>query len=416
MKENMPEFLKLTPPDRARSLLLENVSIPNLESFEINVIDALECVIARDIKAIHPLPTFNRSSVDGYAVIAKDTFGASESMPGYLKLMGEVQMGKAPTFELIPGQGAIIHTGGMLPQNATAVIMLEHVQEINGKEIEIQRSVAENENVIWVGEDVAHNQIVIHKGTKLRPADIGGLMALGIQKIHIYKKPKIGIISSGDEIVAPDQKIEPGQVRDINSYSLGSLIVQNGGEPIFYGIVPDQFDQLEKTAEKALNECDALIITAGSSASVRDMTAEVINSLGKPGVIVHGISIRPGKPTIIGIINGKAVIGLPGNPVSAMVNGYLMVVPLLEKISGNLFPKPRSFVKAKLTVNISSQAGREDWQTVKLVKQGNELLAVPIFGKSNLIFSLASADGLIKIESNANGVNSGDFVDVFVIR
>ena len=406
-------------------------------------------VTAEDIFSPHPLPEFTRSTVDGYAVKSKDTFGATDSLPAYLNLIGEVPMGEEPSFEIESGQCALIHTGGMLPKNADAVVMLEYTQSIHhgdhkehrenpqkisvdsvssvakSFEIEIFKSVADGENVIRIGEDVAQNQLVIPKGTLIRPAEIGGLMALGITSLRVANLVKVGIISTGDEVIEPSQQPKMGQVRDINSYTLSALIHKSGGEAKKYGIISDQFETLKEAALKALSECDVVIITAGSSASTRDMTAEVISQLGEPGVLVHGINTRPGKPTILGVCNGKAVIGLPGNPVSALVNGYLFVVPVIEKLLG-VTPKPRASVQAKLTVNLSSQAGREDWFPVKLignrelgfVNRKSEIVnyeAEPIFGKSNLIFSLASADGLLKIHPDATGLSAGEIVEVMLI-
>jgi len=222
------------------------------------------------------------------------------------------------------------------------VVMLEYTQRIaSTDEIEIFKSVADGENVIRIGEDVAKDQAVIPKGTILRPAEIGGLMALGITSLPVARKPKVGLISTGDEVIEPGQRPRPGQVRDINSYTLGALIEKSGGVPIRYGIFGDQFEVLKEAAARALSECDVIIITAGSSASTRDMTAEVIRQLGEPGVLVHGINTRPGKPTILGACEGKAVIGLPGNPVSALVNGYLFIVPVIETLLGAL-PKTQS--------------------------------------------------------------------------
>ncbi len=203
-------------------------------------------------------------------------------------------------------------------------------------------------------------------------------------------------------------------MRDINSYTLGSLIEKSGGVAVRYGIFGDQFEVLKEAAAKALTECDVVIITAGSSASTRDMTAEVIRQLGEPGVLVHGINTRPGKPTILGVCNGKAVIGLPGNPVSALVNGYLFVVPVIEKLLG-ASPKPKATVQAKLTLNIPSQAGREDWWAVKLTLENEKWMADPIFGKSNLIFTLAAGDGLLKIHPDATGLSAGELVNVYLM-
>lgn len=432
----MPEFLTLLPPDEARALLLAGLSNPEPVSQAIETDSALGRVTAEDVVAPHPLPAFPRSTVDGYAVRARDTYGASDTLPGYLTLIGEVPMGAAPTLTIGPAQSALIHTGGMLPPGADAVVMLEYTQTISLKaglspalsEVEIQRAVAEGENVIRIGEDVAENQVVIQRGVRLRPAEIGGLMALGILNLRVTSKIRVGLISSGDEVIPPGQVPQPGQVRDVNSYTLAALVTQSGGEPVLYGIVSDSFSALKTAAEKALVECDLVIITAGSSASTRDMTAEVIAALGAPGVLVHGINTRPGKPTILGICNGKAVIGLPGNPVSALVNGYLFVVPVIEKLLGIPAGKPKPSVKAKLTVNLASQAGREDWQPVRLLPSpvgrgaggegvgGEGWLAEPIFGKSNLIFSLAAADGLIRIHPDANGISAGETVEVFLMQ
>jgi len=436
----MPQFLTLLPPDEARALLLSHLSNGTADSESLGSLLALGRVAAEDILAPHPLPEFSRSSMDGYAVRARDTFGASDSQPAYLTLIGEIPMGAPADLTLAPAQCASIHTGGMLPANADAVVMLEYTQNINreerkennktnladlarfavGYEIEILRAVAVGENVISIGEDVRAGQIVIPRGAILREAEIGGLMALGITSLRVARKPKIGIISSGDEVIEPNQPARAGQVRDVNAYTLSALIARAGGEALRYGIVRDDFSALQKVAKKALAECDAILITAGSSASTRDMTAEVIRLLGSPGVLAHGINTRPGKPTILGAANGKAAIGLPGNPVSALVNGFLFVVPVIEKLLGQN-PRPRPTVTARLTVNLPSQAGREDWWPVKLRKIGNwesgigEWEADPIFGKSNLIFTLASADGLLKIHADATGLSAGEIVEVMLI-
>jgi molybdopterin molybdotransferase len=418
----MPEFLTLLPPDEARALLLSHLSRPITDSELIEVPLSLNRILAEDVIAPHPLPDFQRSTVDGYAVRAGDTHGASDSLPAYLLLIGEVPMGDAPMFEIRAEQCALIHTGGMVPHGADAVVMLEYIQSVQKNEIEVLRAVADGENVIRVGEDVAQGQTIQAKGSLLRPAEIGGLLALGILKINVVRKIRVGLISTGDEVIDPSESPRPGQVRDVNSYTLSALIEKTGGIAKRYGIVSDVFDALKDVATQALTECDVLIITAGSSASTRDMTADVIRSLGAPGVLVHGINTRPGKPTILGMCNGKAVIGLPGNPVSALVNGYLLVVPVIEKLLGAL-PRPKAIVLARLTVNLPSQAGREDWWPVKLFpslavrgsKREGEFQAEPIFGKSNLIFTLASADGLLCIHPDATGLSAGEIVEVYLL-
>jgi molybdopterin molybdotransferase len=427
----MPEFLTLLSPDEARETLFSHLPMPEPASELIDVSSSLGRVTAEDIHAPHPLPDFRRSTVDGFAVHAKDTYGASDSLPAYLTLAGEVPMGAAPKSALEPGGCMTIHTGGMLPEGADAVVMLEYTQKTSeisedlgglSGEIEIFKSVAEGENVISIGEDVAQGQVVQPKGSLMRPAEIGGLMALGITKLRVSKKVRVGLISSGDEVIPPEQSPRPGQVRDVNSYTLAALVTKAGGEPELYGIVGDSFDVLKETAARALTDCDVVVITAGSSASTRDMTADVIDELGAPGVLVHGINTRPGKPTILGVCNGKAVIGLPGNPVSALVNGYMLVVPLIERLLGQT-PRPKATVYARLTVNLPSQAGREDWWPVRLIHpspsrrgDGGEVIdAEPIFGKSNLIFTLAAADGLLKIPPDATGLSAGEIVEVLLI-
>jgi molybdopterin molybdotransferase len=453
----MPEFLTLLPPNEAREKLLSHLPAPEAVSPSgrmsetIEVTSSLGRVTAEDIQAAHPLPDFRRSTVDGYAVRAKDTYGASDSLPAFLIVAGEVPMGDVPRFALEPGRCMVIHTGGMLPEGADAVVMLEYTQTVNHREhivdgegenkktvssmgsvveVEIFKSVAEGENVIAIGEDVAQGQVVLPKGSLMRPTEIGGLMALGITKLRVSKKIRVGLISSGDEVIPPGDSPRPGQVRDINSYSLGALVTKSGGEPVMYGIVGDTFEALKDTAARALNECDVVVITAGSSASTRDMTADVIDTLGEPGVLVHGVNTRPGKPTILGVCAGKAVIGLPGNPVSALVNGYLFVVPVIEKQLG-LTPHPKATIQARLTVNLPSQAGREDWWPVRLTTEPTESMgrkekrdsvislvnyqADPIFGKSNLIFTLAAADGLLRIPPDATGVSAGEMVEVVLL-
>jgi molybdopterin molybdotransferase len=417
----MSEFLRLIPPSEALTLLLRSLPYHEPGGERVGTLQALNRITVEDVRAPHSLPTFPRSSMDGYAVRAADTFGASESLPGYLILAGEVPMGSMPAFAILPGQAALIHTGGMLPRNADAVVMLELTELARAGEIEIRRAVAAGENVILVAEDVQEGQVVIPGGSLVRPAEVGGCMALGITQLRVAKRPKIGIISSGDEVISPEQEPHPGQVRDVNSYSLSALVTEAGGEPVLYGVARDRLEAMKAMANKALSECQAVVITAGSSASARDMTADAIAALGAPGVLVHGVNIRPGKPTILAVCDGKAVIGLPGNPVSAMVIAGLFVVPVIKKLLGVHVERPAKSCLARLTVNVASQAGREDWIAVRLTpstSQSDDLddwLADPIFGKSNLIFSLVAADGMVRIPADVTGLQAGERVQVFLL-
>lgn len=408
----MPEFLNLLPPADALDKLISHLPASSLPAEKIFTAEGLGRVTRTAVIAPEDLPGFSRSTVDGFAVRAADTFGASESLPAYLPLVGSVPMGAAPDFTLPRGSAAEIHTGGMLPDGADAVVMLENTQTARPGELEVLRAVGVYENILKAGEDVSAGQEVLPAGVTLRPAEIGGLMALGLTEIGVVRRPRVGILSSGDEVVEPDLKVKPGQVRDINSYSLSGLVEQAGGIPVRYGVVVDRIEEMQTSLAQALDACDLVVVTAGSSASSRDLTAEVINRMGSPGVLVHGVNVRPGKPTILAVCNGKAVIGLPGNPVSALVIAGLFVVPVIDRLLGRSKPERKARVQAQLSVNLASQAGREDYIPVQLKSTSKGWVAEPIFYKSNLIFTLTRADGLICIPANATGLAAGTSVEI----
>jgi len=407
----MSEFLELLPPPEALNLFLNQLT-PSISEEWVMSQDAHGRVTSRPVVAVFPLPSFARSTVDGFAVRAPDTHGASESLPAYLNVVGEVMMGSTADFALSVGECAIIHTGGMIPEGATAVVMVEYTQEAREGEIEILRAVGDGENVLQVGEDVQIGDEVIPAGATLRSAEIGGLMAQGLTEVAVAKRPKVGILSSGNEVVEPGRPLQMGQVYDVNSYSLRALVLAAGGEPINYGVLADNAESFRVAAQQAKAECDIVVFTAGSSVSVRDLTAQTIDELGAPGVLVHGISVRPGKPTILAVCEGTAVIGLPGNPVSALVIARIFVTAAIQAMQGGRGLRPRAAVTARLTLNLSSQAGREDWVGVRLTETAVGYDAEPVFGKSNLIFTLAKADGLLRIPAAANGLPAGEWVSV----
>lgn len=411
----MPEFLELLPPEEALALLFSHLPAPQMRVENMPTPDALGRVTGLALLSPERLPAFTRSTVDGYAVHGRDTFGASDSLPTYLTLAGEVPMGAAPAFTLALAQAALIHTGGMLPEGADAVVMLEYTQSSRPGEVEVMRSVAPGENVLHAGEDLQVGQELFPAGTVLRAAEIGGLMALGVLQVPVVCKPRVAILSSGDEVIAPELTPRMGQVRDVNSFSLSALVEKNGGQACRYGIIPDRAEAMSQALNSALNECDLVVITAGSSASTRDLTSQVIQQMGHPGVLVHGVNVKPGKPTILAVCDGKPVIGLPGNPVSALVIAGLFVTPVVERLLGLPSSRPRASVSAKLAVNLPSQAGREDYIPVRLVLTPNGYLAEPIFYKSNLIFTLAHADGLARIPADANGLGVGEAVMVVLL-
>ncbi len=416
----MPEFFNVLPPDKARELLLSRLTAV-LPPETIPTEEALERVTAPPIYAPHALPAFRRSTMDGYAVRAADTYGASGSLPAFLQVIGEVPMGKPAAVELQTGQAALVHTGGMIPETADAVVQVEHTQTIINHqssiltppfEIEVMKAVAVGQNVLQVGEDVAESAEILPAGHWLRPQDLGGLLALGITEVAVSRRPRVAILATGDEVVPPSQWAGPGQIRDINSYTTAGLVRQAGGVPVLGGIIPDDFEALQTAARNALESTDMLVMSAGSSVSMRDMTVQVIERLGQPGVLLHGVATRPGKPTIVGAVGTKPVIGLPGNPVSAMVQFDMFGVPAIYHLQGMATMPRRGLVWARLRQNIASESGREDYIPARLEDGDEGLTAVPVFGKSNLIYTLVNADGLIKVPLNKAGLLAGEQVEV----
>jgi molybdopterin molybdotransferase len=425
----MAEFLKLHTAEEAWEIFQAHFA-PVVHAEICRVADALDRVLARPVIAPHDLPTFVRSTVDGYAVQAADTHGASAGMPAYLDVVAEVPMGARAAFTLEPGQAALVHTGGHVPPGADAVVMLEHThvagqplyaQAAGGPEaaswkpfaIEVYRGVASGENCIQIGEDVRAGELILPAGHKLRPQDLGGLLALGVTEVWVARQPRVGIISQGDEVVPPEQEPGPGQVRDINSYTLAGFVRQAGGIPLNYPIVPDQQEALDAAVRRAYDEADMVVITAGSSVSYRDLTANAINKLGAPGVLVHGVAIRPGKPTIRAVCDGKAVFGLPGNPVSCINIFRRFVAPTIRLLLGAA-PAAACTVQARLERNIPAASGRADFVRVRLEQRDGETWAVPVFGKSNLIFTLVRSDGVVEVPLNSSGLAAGTLVTVWL--
>ena len=409
----MPEFLQLTPVEEAIDRFLANLPTETHLSIEqIPTIQSSGRVLAEDILAPHPLPEFARSTVDGYAVQATDTHGASTALPAYLNLSGEIHIGQPAEQTLVSTYTILIHTGAMLPPGADAVVMLEDTQQVKTGEIEILHPVAVGENVIQIAEDVKEGEIVIQAGRRLRAQEIGGLLALGFTQVSVYQRPRVGIISTGDEVVPPDVIPKLAQVRDINSYTLQNIINRHGGESILRGIAGDSLETLQALVDTSHREDDLIIVTAGSSVSARDLTAQVFEALGKPGILVHGIAIKPGKPTILAVADNVPAVGLPGNPVSALVVGSLILPAILDRLYGMSTEGGSTFIEAKLTTNVASQAGRDDYHPVRVWEDENGVHAKPIYGRSNLIFTLVRANGLLVIPSDSNGYEAGTTIRV----
>jgi len=407
--------------------------VKTLDSEIIEIESALGRVLAADVHSPVNLPDFNRSIMDGFAVRARDTFGASASLPAYLKVTGEVLMGETTTLKVASGEAIKIATGGMLPENADAVVMVEDTDyEMTEQQmspttppggsdfqndilIEVTRAVAPGDNIVRIGEDVRKEQIILQKGHQLRPQDIGALAGVGILEVAVYRQPTVALIPTGDEIIPPTETPKPGQIRDINSYSLAGLVQQTVGIPIRFDLVPDNHTALQTSVREALEKSDVVLISGGSSVGTRDVTLDVIADVDGAQILAHGVSIRPGKPVIVAVVGNKYLFGMPGNPVSAMVVLERFVKPLLQWLSGLQQPQwiVRS-VNAKLSTNFSSDPGREDYVRVKLVETEDGLIAEPVLGKSALISIMVKADGAVKIPIGVEGLEAGEEVTVFI--
>ncbi len=395
-------FLKVVPVEKALESARDIAVLTGEETIPLR--KSYGRILAHDIYTDNEIPEFSRSSVDGYALIASDTFDASNTNPAILVIRGEIRIGQPVTTPLINGDGYYIPTGGMVPPGTDAIVMIEHCSR-EGDHLLIKKPVAPGENLVKAGEDFGKGEKIFSGGRKLSIQDTGALAATGIVSVPVRKKPKIGIISTGGELVSPELNPGPGQVRDVNSSICYAFLVENNCSPIEYGIVSDNVPELKEILLTALNECDAVLISGGSSKDVHDITSQVISDLGK--VIVHGIALAPGKPTIIGQINKIPVIGLPGHPASAFVVLKIIVMELINRMLGSK-SKDSYRVKAHMETSVSSVRGREDY--VRVVLYGNNAVSVP--GKSGLLNTLVRSDGMIKIPAQADGIEKGDLVEI----
>jgi molybdopterin molybdotransferase len=374
---------------------------------------ALGRFLAEDLVADRDLPGFDRATMDGYAVGAASTYGASEGNPAYLNLVGAVGMGQTPDHRVGPGQASRIATGGMLPQGADAVVMIEHAEAVDDTTIEVYRSVAPGQHMVARDEDAARGEVLLPAGRRLRAQEIGLLAACGHTSVRVFDVPRVGIISTGDEVVPVTVEPAPGQVRDVNAYTLAALVAQAGGVPERYGIVKDRYEDLLEVCRRALAENDMVLVSGGSSVGTRDLTEAVLSALSESSILVHGVSISPGKPTILARCGTKAFWGLPGHVTSAMVVFMVLVRPFLIHIGGGTGETPVR-VRARLARNVASAQGRVDYVRVRLAEKEGQLWAEPILGASGLIRTMIAADGLMAVELNSEGLERGAEVEVLL--
>ena len=407
-------FFKVLAPQEALKILL---SIAPVGTERIDSVKGRGRVLAEDLYSTVDLPHFHRAAMDGYAVKAKDTFGASQSLPAYLKLAGVVEMGKTVAQSLAAGEAMRISTGGMMPPESDSVVMVEYTDETSAGLVEIHRGVSPWQNVIRIGDDIKKDELVFQCGRRLRAHDLGALTGVGISSISVHRQPRIALISTGDEIVDADTVPLPGQVRNINQHSLAGLIEECGALLKDFGVIRDDRAELTKAIGDALEWGDLVLLSGGSSMGAKDIALETILSFPDAEFVFHGISIAPGKPTIFAKACGKPILGLPGYPVSALVIFDLFAAPMIRRLGGESAAALTRFtktVKARLKTNVASQIGREDYVRVTLDGDPPALIATPLPNKSGAIFTLVRADGMVRMEMNQDGLEQGEEVDVIL--
>lgn len=417
-------LLKVTSVKDAK-VQLNNMFRENLLKIEVvSLMDSVRRILAEDVVSDLPSPSFPKSTVDGYAAKAKDIGLASESIPSFLTCVGTVEMGANPDFEIQADQCAYVPTGGMVPEGGDTMVMIEYTDHLDETTIAINKGGAVSENIMQIGDDYEGNKILKNQGTKIRPVDIGILAGCGLEKVPVYKKPVISIISTGDELVPLGQStlegLKKGKVRDINSYTIGALCRDLGAELGTIEIVKDQWEALREAGERALEISDILLISGGSSAGEKDMTAQLVNHLGDPGVFIHGLAVKPGKPTIMGKAGEKPLFGLPGHPLSAMMVFNGIIKPFIQATYLNFKDKEKILV-GTLDSKVPGSEGRQTYQLVKVSKVSADMngkkealgyRVTPLYSKSGAVLSIANSDGFMVIDENTEGLLKGQPVEV----
>jgi molybdopterin molybdotransferase len=404
-------FYKRTPVEDALEVLLGSVSTLDVES--VGIEEAEGRVLAEDVVAERDVPPFDRAAMDGYAVRGEDTFGASQTNPIFFKIIGEASVGEPCKLEVGKYEAVRIMTGGPMPKGSNAVVMFEHTVEV-GDGIEVIKPVTPGKNVSLKGEDVKRGSVLLKKNAVLKPHDVGMMAALGREKVSVYRRPTVAIISTGDELLSPGEELREGKIYDVNSYTLSSYVKASGGLPTILGIVGDDPEDLEKAILKAL-EFDMVIISGATSVGKKDVIPTIVSEKGK--VFVHGVAMRPGEPTGFGVISDKLVFMLPGYPVAAIVGFETFVRPALQKMQGMEIRSPYPQVKAVLGRKIASELGRRDFSRVRLHERNGVLYAEPIRTKgSGIVSSLVRADGFVIVPENTEGLEKGEEVTVSLFR
>lgn len=409
-------FRKLLTLEEAKKVINQHFKPKPLGVEEIHLLEAWNRVLAEDITAKINIPPFNRSTVDGYAVKAEDTFGAEENKPVKLKVCGTVNVGEMPKIVVKKGTAAEIVTGAPMPKGADAVLMFEHTER-KGDELYVYNAIAKNENVMKAGADIRKGETILRAGQILGSREIGVLASIGMAKAKVYIIPKVAVLSTGNEITEPGEKLSPGKIYDINAYSLSAAVLESGGKPVYFGVLPDDMAILQKTLKNALESADMVVTSGGVSIGPKDVLPQTLNSLGKPGVIICGMATKPGKPTTVALIDGKIVFALPGHPTSALLTFHLIVRPMILRMAGRKMQKPLK-VRALAAMRMFPARGRRTFIMVKLRRdKSDRLVAEPVpTGFSGAITTLAKADGFVEISEKQQFIDAGEEVLVQLLK
>jgi len=409
-------FRKLLTLEEAKQAIQKHFEAKPLDMEEVPLLEACNRVLAEDITAPLDIPPFNRSTVDGYAVKAEDTFGADENRPVKLKLCGTVNVGEMPKIKVENGTAVEIMTGAPIPEGADAVVMAENTERKND-EIYVYAAVTKDENIMKAGADIKRGETVAKQGQLLGAREIGAIAAVGLSKVKVYKIPRVAVLSTGAEVTEPGKTLAPGKIYDINAYSLSAAVVESGGKPVYMGVFPDDQNELKKALKRALASADIVVTSGGVSVGPKDVIPKTLNLLGKPGVIVCGIATKPGKPTTVAIIDGKPVFALPGHPTSALLIFHLLVRPIIESMAGRKTVEAAT-VKASASTRMFPARGRRTFIMVRLRKdKSKRLIAEPVpTGLSGAITTLARADGFIEIPENQQFIDVEEEVIVHLFK
>ncbi len=409
-------FRKLMTFDEAQRVIQDHFKPVFLGEEEVVLLEAYNRVLNEDIVSTLDIPTFNRSTVDGYAVKAEDTYGADENQPAILKVSGAVNIGEQPKVVLAKGEAVEIVTGAPIPEGADAAVMVEGTER-ESDELRVFNPVTANENVMKKGSDLKKGVAVLKKGQVLGSPEIGVLAALGLTKVKVFKIPIVAVLSTGGEVTEPGKELPAGKIYDINAYSLSTAVIESGAKPVYFGVVPDDKAALSKALQTALASADMVITSGGVSVGPRDYTPQIVDSLGKPGLVVYGIAVKPGKPTTVGFIGDKPIFSLPGNPTSALLIFYLLARPLIQRLGGRPVAGMK-IIRAFAGSRMFSAKGRRTFVMVKLeFDKECRLLADPVeTGAAGAITTLAKADGFVEIPENEQFVDVNQEVAVMLFR